>query len=64
MLLAWRGVNASHTGEKGRSEKGGRTHDVVAGRLASALDTPGGEHPTLLKDEGACWELGHLREDI
>lgn len=49
MLLAWRGVNASHTGEKGRSEKGGRTHDVVAGRLASALDTPGGEHPKLLR---------------
>lgn len=54
MLLAWRGVNASHTGEKGRLEKGERTHDVVAARLVSVLDTPGREHPKPLRRSQEC----------
>ena len=56
MLLAWTGVNASHTGEKGRLEKGGRTYNVVAARLVLALDTPGGEHPKPLRWSEECPE--------
>ena len=56
MLLVWRGVNASDTGEKGRLGKDGRTPDVVAAGLVSPLDRPGGQHPKPLRWRQGCPE--------